>query len=158
MRNSLKVLLMLSLSIIFIISCKKDREECLNLIQPNSIQNIEYGCNYKVNLSNDTTIIFQFIEINDFRIYGSGCMSSTGGYAELFFKLDHIERNKTEYASISVTGCGGDVDFPLDYQGLPNYTYGSFNLIATKLLPFSGSINEKPNSINQYTIKMGVLR
>lgn len=141
-----------------LLSCKKNKEDCVNTIEVNSIENIEYHCNYVVNLSTDTTITFEFIEINDFRSYGSACMSSTGGFAELFFKLEHIERERTIYANIMVTGCGGDIDFPLDYQGLPNYTYGSFNLIVTKLLPLSFEINEKPSSINQYTIKMGVLR
>ena len=152
MRSFLFIILVVTLN-----SCKEKVNDCFETIEFNKIEQIEYGCKYKVQLSLDTTIVFEFIEINDFRTYGALCMQSTGGYATIFFRLEHIQRRKTNYLDLNVFGCV-NTDFNLDYPNLPSINYGTFNLVATKLLPVSSGIESKPSSISDYSIKIGVLR
>ena len=171
MRNIFFIVIVFS--ILFTNSCKKNNDDipcykedpnieeespieedpCIKEVDLERIFTVQVNCIYTFIDTNYDTLKLSLTDINDLRAYGAGgCASSTGGNAEIYFNV-----NGSDFM-FNWRGCDGVFEHNLDNPNLPSYQIDSFQIKMAKMYPLSEILDGPPESIEDYYIRLGILK
>lgn len=128
-----------------LLGCTKTECEksCLGCVELEQIFYLSPECEAHYKIDENNIIRIEFAEVDDKRALSGSCAVSTGGYAEVTFK---VAMNNEEYlAKLSTSGCLGPwIPYP-ETSLLERFEWKGYRFYFHKLYPRSIEITEYPN-------------
>jgi hypothetical protein len=165
MKNTL-LILFLSTILSLVMSCNNDHDCPVPTPEPeDTVETIELNVPFLAKMGHDyryigegDTLDLHLAGIFDGREYGVGCISSTGGMAEIIV-ISYI--NNVRYGDkLEWIGCDGTNEYDINNSNLPNYQAGltGYTIKMMKMYPLSESRETTPEKMEAYEIKLVILK